>query len=196
MEYSSILVPQDLHIHTVFSSGDSAVAPEQTVAIVAQFRHARIIGISDHIEYIYGKEFDTYKRTLALHRFHVGVEVQDHTWVDRALELDTEYYIYHCRDKTKEYKGAEKLLSKGLPVIIAHPQFMETDLSKVPEGCIVEINNRYVWRGNWRSYYTPYLAKFRFIIGSDAHQPFWLNQHIARSVAKELGVEETILFSD
>ena len=46
------LYTQDLHIHTIFSTGDSAVSREQTVELVAEINHAKIIGISDHFEYI------------------------------------------------------------------------------------------------------------------------------------------------
>jgi len=40
-------VAQDLHVHTVFSHGDGAIVPEQTVELVAAVGHARILGISD-----------------------------------------------------------------------------------------------------------------------------------------------------
>ena len=46
------MVPQDLHIHTIYSSGDSAVVKEQTIALIEEVRHASIIGISDHFEYL------------------------------------------------------------------------------------------------------------------------------------------------
>lgn len=46
------MIPQDLHIHTVYSVGDSAVVKEQTIDLVKQIRHASIIGISDHYEYL------------------------------------------------------------------------------------------------------------------------------------------------
>jgi len=37
---------------------------------------------------------------------------------------------------------------------------------------------------------------FSFVIDSDAHQPHWLNQNIARYVARELEITETLLFTD
>jgi len=40
----------------------------------------------------------------------------------------------------------------------------------------------------------PFTKRFRFVISSDAHQPHWLNQNVARYVAAELGVSETVLF--
>ena len=42
---------QDLHIHTVFSSEDKSLAPEQTIELVAFANHAKVVGISDHIEH-------------------------------------------------------------------------------------------------------------------------------------------------
>ena len=41
-------VPQDLHIHTVYSVGDSAVVPEQTPSLIHNVGYAEIIGIADH----------------------------------------------------------------------------------------------------------------------------------------------------
>jgi hypothetical protein len=43
-------LPQDLHIHSTWSDTDSAVVPEQTIALIAAVGHARIRGISDHFE--------------------------------------------------------------------------------------------------------------------------------------------------
>ena len=43
-ELSSLLYPQDLHIHTVYSDRDSSVVPEQTLELVARIAHARVIG--------------------------------------------------------------------------------------------------------------------------------------------------------
>ncbi|MGD9211857.1 MAG: hypothetical protein PVI90_13830, partial [Desulfobacteraceae bacterium] len=88
----------------------------------------------------------------------------------------------------------EKLLTTGKPVIIAHPNALRTDLNRVPPQCIIEINNRYVWRTDWKKYYSPYKDRFRFVIGSDAHQPNWLGQTVARYVAAQLGVEEYLIF--
>jgi histidinol phosphatase-like PHP family hydrolase len=103
-----IMLQQDLHIHTTYSTGDSSVVPEQTVALVAAVHHARTVAISDHFE--------------------------------------------------------------------------------------IEINNRYVWRTDWKQYYGPFKERFRFVLGSDAHQPNWLGQSIARYVAAQLGVKEHLVF--
>lgn len=81
-------------------------------------------------------------------------------------------------------------------MIVAHPNALDTDLSRLPPYTLVEINNRYIWRCDWRRFYSPFKERFRFVISSDAHQPNWLNQTIARYVAAELNVEETILFPD
>ena len=88
----------------------------------------------------------------------------------------------------------ETLLATGKPVIVAHPMLLGTDLNLVPTECIVEINNRYVWRDSqWREL-AVYRGRFRFVVGSDAHQPHWLNQNIARRVMAELELTETLLF--
>ncbi len=189
------LAAQDLHIHTTYSVGDSAVQPQQTVAFVARFRHARILGISDHLEYITGKTFTSYEREVRSHGLLVGTEVNGAEWTAEAAELDFDYYVYHCRDTREDYLGAEELLSTEKPVIIAHPLTLDTNLDKVPPRCLIEINNRYIWRNDWRGRLSPYRDRFRFVMGSDAHQPHWLNQNIARRVAAELGVEETLLFT-
>ena len=188
------LVAQDLHIHTTYSSGDSAILPQQTVAFVARFRHARILGISDHVEYLTGKTFTRYEREVRYHGLLVGTEVNGAEWTSEAAQLEFDYYIYHCRDRREDYLGAEELLSTDKPVILAHPLVLDTNLDKVPPRCLIEINNRYIWRDDWRARLSPYRDRFRFVIGSDAHQPHWLNQNIARRVAAELGVEETLLF--
>ncbi len=188
-------LPQDLHIHTTFSRHDSAVVPEQTVELVASIGHARVIGISDHFESI-ADEFPAYRDTLRARGFRVGTEVNGADWAGQAARVEAEYYIYHCRDSAADYLGAERLLDTGKPVIIAHPLMLETNLRRVPTGCLVEINNRYVWRSNWFEALKPFVPLFSFVIGSDAHQPHWLNQGVARYVARVLGVEETLLFPD
>lgn len=104
------MLQQDLHIHTTYSTTDSSVVPEQTVALVAAVKHAVIVGISDHFE------------------------------------------------------------------------------------CLVEINNRYIWRTDWRRYYGPFVHQFEFVIGSDAHQPNWLSQAVAQHAAATLGIEEHLIF--
>jgi histidinol phosphatase-like PHP family hydrolase len=186
-------LPQDLHVHTVFSRHDGAVVPEQTVELVAGIRHARVLGISDHLEYV-ADEFAEYARAVRAHRLRLGVEVNGAEWVDAALDLPVEYYVYHCRDRAEDYRGAERLAASGRPAIIAHPQALQTDLGRVSPACLIEINNRYAWREQgWREL-VPFVGRFRFVIGSDAHQPHWLNQTVARFIARELGVPETLLF--
>ncbi len=185
---------QDLHIHTVFSTGDGAVSREQTVELVAKVNHARITGISDHFEYLEGVNYAKYRQAVTGFGFKLGTEVDGYKWIDSALKHDFDYYIYHCRDYVKDYKGLEKLMSANKPVIIAHPYAMGTNLDKVPEYSIVEINNRYIVRYDWRTFFTGYLNKFRFVLSSDAHQPDGLNQDVSRFVASELGIHEEILF--
>ena len=82
----------------------------------------------------------------------------------------------------------------GKPVIIAHPYAFNTNLDKIPHECYIEINNRYIWRFDWKSYLSDYINDFRFILSSDAHQPNWLNQNVASYVADELGIRETLIF--
>ena len=188
------LYSQDLHIHTVFSTGDSVVSKEQTVELVAKINHAKIIGISDHFEYIMNENYGKYRQAVTGFGFKLGTEVDGHRWIDSALNHDFDYYIYHCRDNSKDYKGLEKLMSRGKPVIIAHPYAIGTNLDKVPENSIVEINNRYVIRYDWKALFSGYLNKFRFVLSSDAHQPNWLNLNVSRFVASELGIREEILF--
>lgn len=185
---------QDLHIHTIYSTGDSAIIPQQTIELIAAMKHSEIIGISDHFDYLTGPVFDKYEKNVRKFDFRLGTEVNGHSWVDEALQYPFDYYVYHCYNTHADYKGAERLLASGKPLIIAHPQALDTDLSKVPSQALIEINNRYVFRFDWRKYYTPFLKQFRFILGSDAHQPNWLNHTVSAYVAGELGVENTIIF--
>jgi histidinol phosphatase-like PHP family hydrolase len=187
-------VPQDLHMHTVFSHSDGAVVPAQTLDLIAAVRHARVIGISDHLDCLAERSVEDYMEAVRAHGFHVGMEISGGAWSDMAAEIPTEYYVYHCKDEEADYRGVERLLSTGKPLIIAHPMFMGTDLDKLPPECLIEINNRYVWRNDWRAKLAPYVGRFRFVIDSDAHQPNWLNQNVARYVARELGIQETLLF--
>ena len=186
-------LPQDLHVHTVFSKTDGAVVPEQTVELVARVAHARILGISDHLEAL-TDSFEEYAGAVRAHGLRLGVEVNGAEWVAQAETLPVEYYMYHCRDRAEDYRGAERLASSGRPVVIAHPNALETDLSRVSPACLVEINNRYAWRHQGWKAIVPFVERFRFVIGSDAHQPHWLNQTAARFLARELGVQETLLF--
>ena len=189
------MLKQDLHIHTTFSSDDSAVVPEQTIEQVAFVRHAKIIGISDHFESFMPHTYEVYVQKIRSHGFKLGTEINGHKYVPMATEFNFDYFIYHCwGHELKDYKAIDELLATGKPIIIAHPNAVGTDLNLVPEDCYVEINNRYIWRYNWRKEITPYKDKFKWVISSDAHQPNWLNQNIALRVANELNIKETILF--
>ncbi len=190
------MLPQDLHIHTVFSSGDGAVVPQQTIDLIASVRHAETIGISDHVEYLHEPVFTDYAATVRKHGFRLGVEIVDNNDVDFAMSLPLEYRVFHCYDDDRSYANAERMAESGTPLIIAHPMALGTNLGRLPRECIVEINNRYIWRNDWSSFYTPWLNRFRFIFSSDAHQPNWLNQNVARYVGRELGIRETLLFGD
>lgn len=185
---------QDLHIHTVWSDGDSSVVPQQTVALIAAVNHAEIIGISDHFEFICDR-FDAYEKEVRDAGLHCGTEVNGHEWVERALAVNADYYIFHCFDRDEDYAALESLLASGRPIIIAHPNALETNLDRVPTECLIEINNRYIWRNDWHAYYGKYVDRFSFVINSDAHQPNWLNQTLAQHAADELGVRQTLLFS-
>ncbi len=189
------MYPQDLHIHTTYSVNDTAVVPEQTLSLVARIRHAQVVGISDHFENLTNGRFEHYEGEVRAAGLKLGVEVDGHGWAAEAAEYPVEYYIYHCYDRDAEYAGAEQLLSTGKPVIIAHPHALDTDLGRLPPECLIEINNRYIWRADWKSFYGPYIDRFRFVIGSDAHQPNCLGQAMARFVAKELGLQEELLFT-
>lgn len=186
----SLSYPQDLHIHTVFSYDDSAVVPEQTPELIAHIAHAEVMGISDHFEHFADKAYDKYVERIRSLDMLVGTEVDGAGSVDFAASLHFDYYVYHCRDTAADYRGAERLLATERPVIIAHPNLLETDLNRVPEACLVEINNRYIWRCDWSRFYGPHRHRFRFVIGSDAHQPNWLSQSVARRVAADLGIQE------
>jgi histidinol phosphatase-like PHP family hydrolase len=185
--------PQDLHIHTVFSNQDSSVVPEQTPELVARIGHAQVLGISDHFEHFADSVYDEYVERIRSLDMLVGTEVDGAASVGFAASLSFDYYIYHCRDSAADYAGAERLLATGRPVIIAHPSALLTNLNRVPDACLIEINNRYVWRCNWHAYYGPYRDRFRYVIGSDAHQPNWLGQSVARRAAAELGIREVLV---
>jgi len=185
---------QDLHIHTVYSTGDSSIEPQQTIPLIAELNHAEIRGISDHFEYLTGPVFEKYREEVHYYGFWCGCEVNDSVDAHEAVTYPFDYYIYHCRDRESEYRGAEKLLETGKPVIVSHPMAIGADLNKVPTGCLLEINNRYVWKNDYMAFFTPHLDRFSFTIGSDAHKPNWLNQIVARHAAAKLGIEETLLF--
>lgn len=189
------MLPQDLHIHTVFSSRDSSVVSQQTVQLVAFTKHARIVGISDHFDNFMPNQYNEYANEVRKYGLLVGAEVDGHKSVDLAIEYEFDYYIYHCwGNQMKDYDGFDKLLTTGKPVVIAHPCAVDTDLNRIHQNSLVEINNRYIWRYDWKRVLKPFIKKFRWIFSSDAHQPNWLNQTIARRVGQELGISETILF--
>ena len=188
------MLPQDLHIHTTYSTNDSSVVAEQTVELVAAVKHARIVGISDHFENLLNGRFADYRSEIQRAGLKVGVEVNGHPWATEAVGYDVDYYIFHCRDRDDDYDSLDKLLATGRPVIVAHPNALGTNLNRVPGECLIEINNRYVWHSDWEKFYAPFKDRFRFVIGSDAHQPNWLGQAVARYVAAQLGIEEFLVF--
>lgn len=190
------MLPQDLHIHSTWSDGDSSVVAEQTIDFVSQLNHARVVGISDHFELIGEDRFAEYSRQVKAAGLRVGMEIDGHRWVPAAAQADADYRIFHCYDRDADYKALERLLEGGQPVIVAHPNALETNLDRVPPECLVEINNRYIWRCDWRSYYGPFVERFEFVVSSDAHQPNWLSQTVARHVAAVLGVCEKLLFEN
>jgi hypothetical protein len=186
-------LPQDLHIHTAYSHLDRSVVPEMTPALIASIGHACRIGISDHIECL-TETFDEYEAEVRSLGLYLGMEVNGAEWAGLAIEAPTDYYIYHCRDNADDYRGAELLLTTGKPVVIAHPMMLGTNLERVPRECFLEINNRYVWKYDFITGFSPYIDQFNFVISSDAHQPNWIGQTTARWAAAQLGVEETLLF--
>lgn len=190
------MIPQDLHIHTVFSTGDSSVVPQQTLELIASVGHAEVVGISDHIEYLREPVFSDYAAAVGDRGFRLGAEIGHEEDVDFALSLPLEYHVFHCYDEDRCYKAAERMVDSGKPLIIAHPMAVRTNLSRLPGECFVEINNRYIWQKDWRSYFTPWLERFAFVFSSDAHQPHWLNQNVARNVASQLGIRETLIFGN
>lgn len=188
------MLQQDLHIHTTFSTSDNAVVPEQTLSLIAAVKHAAIVGISDHFECLLNGSFEDYEKEVRQVGLKVGVEVDGHPWVDEAANYDVDYYIFHCRDQKADYRAIEKLLATGKPIIIAHPNVLHTNLNRVPAECLIEINNRYIWRSDWKQYYGPFTNRFRFVIGSDAHQPNWLSHAIAHHAAAQLDIAEHLVF--
>jgi histidinol phosphatase-like PHP family hydrolase len=188
------MLPQDLHIHSTWSNGDASVVSEQTIGLIAELRHARIVGISDHFELVGEDFFEEYAREVRAAGLKVGMEIDGHPWVTAARGADADYRIIHCYDRDADYKALDRLLEMDRPVIVAHPNALNTNLDRVPPECLVEINNRYIWRCDWRSFYGPFVNRFEFVISSDAHQPNWLSQTVARHVATELGVRERLLF--
>lgn len=189
-----MMLQQDLHVHTTYSSSDSAIVAEQTVALIAAVKHAGIVGISDHLDSLVDGDFEIYEREVRQAGLKVGVEVDGHAWAAEAANYIVDYYIFHCRDQDADYHSLHKLLATGKPVIVAHPNILDTNLNRVPSECLVEINNRYVWRTDWKQFYGPFKNHFKFVISSDAHQPNWLGQAVAHYAAEQLGIEEHIVF--
>ncbi len=187
---------QDLHIHTTWSCNDPAVAPEQRIELVAAVQHARIVGISDHFEHLPPDDLESYARSVRGAGLYVGTEVDGAPSVAAAAAFPFDYYVYHCRDEEAEYAGLEQLMATERPVIVAHPHMLDTDLGRLPQGCLVELNNRYVARCDWRGFYGPFVGRFRFVLSSDAHQPGWLGQSVAAYVARELGIREHRVFAE
>jgi hypothetical protein len=188
------MLPQDLHIHSTWSEGDASVVSEQTIGLIAELRHAGTVGISDHFELVGEDSFEAYSREVWAAGLKVGMEIDGHRWLPAAEIAEADYRIFHCYDRDADYKALDRLVQTGQPVIVAHPNALDTNLDRVPPECLVEINNRYIWRCNWRSFYGPYVDRFEFVVSSDAHQPHWLGQTVARYVAAELGVREKLLF--
>ena len=188
------MLKQDLHIHTTYSTSDNSVVPEQTVALVAAVKHATIVGISDHFECLVNGNFEDYKTEICQVGLKVGVEVDGHPWVDEATNYDVDYYIFHCRDQNADYRAVDKLLATDKPVIIAHPNVFQTDLNHLTSKCLIELNNRYIWRTDWMQYYCPFTNQFKFVLSSDAHQPNWLSQAVAHYAAAQLSIEEYLVF--
>jgi hypothetical protein len=187
-------VPQDLHLHSAFSGpNDGAVVPQQTLPLIASVRHALVVGCSDHLDAVIDR-FPEYAGAVKAQGFHLGVEVDGAAWVGQAAGLPVEYFVYHCRNREEDYAGVAALLETGKPVIIAHPQMLETDPERLPAGCLIEINNRYVWQRDGEPLFRACRERFDFVISSDAHQPHWLNQNVAREVAERLGIRERLLF--
>ena len=138
------MVPQDLHIHTVYSYGDSAIVRQQTIDLIKRVHHAETIGISDHFEYLLEEEtFERYESEVRSAGFRVGIEVSGQRQVEEAVKRSNDYFVYHCFP-TGDYMALEKLIASGKPVIIAHPLILGTDLDKIPVECYIEINNRYI----------------------------------------------------
>ena len=189
-----MMLQQDLHVHTTYSINDSAVVAEQTVALVTAVKHAEIVGISDHFDSLVDGDFEIYEREIRQAGLKVGVEVDGHAWAAEAANYIVDYYIFHCRDQDADYHSLDKLLATGKPVIVAHPNILDTNLNRVPSECLVEINNRYVWRTDWKQFYGPFKDHFKFVISSDAHQPNWLGQAVAHHAAEQLGIQEHIVF--
>jgi hypothetical protein len=155
-----------------------------------------MIGISDHFEYLTDEAtFSIYEKEVRSAGFRVGIEVSGYAFVQEAVKTNCEYFIYHCSAE-EDYPAIDHLLSTGKPVIIAHPLIMGTDLDRIPQECHIEVNNRYIWKSNWRERLGKYVHDFHFVIGSDAHQPNWLNQNVARYICREMGIRETIIFTD
>jgi hypothetical protein len=171
--------------------------PEQTIAFVATVKHARIVGISDHCDHfenLMNDQFQCYEGEVRKAGLKLGVEVDGHVWAKEATRYAVDYYIYHCRDLDADYRSLEELLSTNRPVIIAHSNVLGTDLNRIPTHCLIEINNRYIWRSDWERFYSPFKNQFKFILSSDAHQPNWLGQTVAQYVASQLEIDEYLVF--
>ena len=128
------MLQQDLHIHTTYSTGDSAVVPEQTVALVAAVRHARIIGISDHLDYLVNGEFEGYDKELRQFGFKVGVEVDGQGGGHAVHEIpvggvwrDNHHRLRNIRDLPAEGPAGGAVhrptdTSRNSPVTLGNPR--------------------------------------------------------------------------
>ncbi|MFP4522555.1 MAG: hypothetical protein ACLFQK_10455, partial [Fibrobacterota bacterium] len=75
------------------------------------------------------------------------------------------------------------------------PLVFNTDFSRLPSECFIEVSNRYSWRYNWKEGFKKAASLgFRFVPGSDAHQPNWLNQNAAFYIMDQTGIKETLVF--
>jgi hypothetical protein len=96
--------------------------------------------------------FEEYSREIRTVGLKVGMEIDGYRWVSAARSVDADYRIFHCYDRDADYGALDLLLETGRPVIVVHPNALDTDLERVPLECLIEINNRYVRRCDWRSF--------------------------------------------
>lgn len=61
----------------------------------------------------------------------VGISDHFESLADAAAGLPFDYFIYHCFDRDNDYRGLERLLASGWPVIVAHPHMLSTRLERL-----------------------------------------------------------------